>query len=126
MRKPLRRMMRGVIGMKGYFFILIGMMLFMWSCAVVEGGGEVGERSYVYVAGGPEGLFIIDVTDPENPELAGHFDTDGLAKGVYVSGDYTYVADWLNGFVIVDVSDTENPQLVCDMIWMTFCSIFGM
>ena len=79
MRKPLRRMMRGVIGMKGYFFILIGMMLFMWSCAVVEGGGEVGERSYVYVAGGPEGLFIIDATDPGNPELA-------MVEGIFGKG----------------------------------------
>lgn len=113
--------------MKGYFFILIGMMmLFMWSCAVVEGGGGVGERSYVYVAGGLEELFIIDVTDPGNPELVGHINTNGLAKGVYVSGDYAYVADRINGLVIVDVSDPNNPQLAYDMLWMTFYSVFGM
>ena len=79
MRKPLRRMMRGVIGMKGYFFVLIGMMLFMWSCAVVEGGGGVGERSYVYVAGSPEGSFTIDATDPGNPELA-------MVEGIFGKG----------------------------------------
>ena len=46
---------------------------------MVEGGGEVGERSYVYVAGGPEGLFIIDATDPGNPELA-------MVEGIFGKG----------------------------------------
>jgi len=46
---------------------------------MVEGYGEVEERSYVYAAGGPERLFIINVTDPGNPRLAGHFDTGNLS-----------------------------------------------
>jgi len=46
---------------------------------MVEGGGEVGERSYVYVAGSPEGSFTIDATDPGNPELA-------MVEGIFGKG----------------------------------------
>lgn len=41
---------------------------------------------YIYVAGGSEGLLIIDVTNPGNPKIAECFDTAGDASGTYVSG----------------------------------------
>ncbi len=74
---------------------------------------EESSATYIAVTGGPEGLFIIiDVSDPENPQVIGHVDTDGYAYGVYVSEGYAYVAGEENGLVIVDVSDPSNPQIV--------------
>lgn len=67
------------------------------------------ELQYIYAAGGSEGLFIFDVSDPENPLLVGRCDTAGYAYGVSVAGNYLYVADGNNGLVVIDVSDPANP-----------------
>ena len=55
------------------------------------------------------GLQIVDVTDPQNPVIAGSLNT--MAKGVYVTGNYAYIADWDWGLQIVDVSDPQNPVI---------------
>ncbi|AKI98000.1 LVIVD repeat-containing protein [Kosmotoga pacifica] len=86
---------------------------------------DSGNREYIYAAGGLEGLFIFDVSDPVNPQLIGHYDTAGRAWGVAVAGDYAYVADGSNGLVIIDISDPENPKMVSDMIWMYFYEVCG-
>ena len=46
------------------------------------------------------------------PTLLGHYDTDGTALRVYVSGDVAYVADWGNGLVCVNVSDPTDPDVI--------------
>ena len=61
------------------------------------------------------GLFIIDVSNPENPQVAGNY--PGLeVRDVYVSGKYAYVAgkedsDTGSGLYIIDVNDPETPSL---------------
>jgi len=51
--------------------------------------------------------------------------TDGYAKGVFVSGDYAYVADGYNGLLIMDVSNPTNPEIVFDMLWMYIINVMG-
>ena len=70
----------------------------------------------IIVATGTEGLLIFDVSNPTNPQQIGRLNTNGLALGVYVSGNYAYVADKENGLVIIDISNPTNPQQVghCD------------
>ncbi|MDD2837200.1 MAG: SdrD B-like domain-containing protein, partial [Methanothrix sp.] len=53
---------------------------------------------------------IIDVSDPNNPTLAGSYDTPGIANDVAVSGSYAYVAD-ISSLQIIDVSDPIHPFL---------------
>ena len=57
-------------------------------------------------------LFIIDISDPENPEQLGQIQTQTVAGNVSVSGDYAYVTDFQSGLMIVDVSNPEEPQEV--------------
>jgi len=57
-----------------------------------------------------DGLVIIDVSDPTEPQYMGGYDTAGDAQGVVVNGDYAYVADEKNGLVVVDIADKTNPQ----------------
>jgi hypothetical protein len=45
-----------------------------------------------YVAAGPNGLQIADVSDPTSPSLLGSHPTTGTANAVYVSGNTAYVA----------------------------------
>lgn len=63
---------------------------------------------YAYVADGPAGLQILDVSDPDNPVLAGSYDTPGTANSVALSGHYAYVADD-TGLQIIDVSNPGAP-----------------
>ncbi len=58
-------------------------------------------RNYAFLAGGNEGLIIIDISDPRKPKIAGSYDTPGFAVDVYVSGSYAYVADGPNGLQII-------------------------
>lgn len=78
---------------------------------------------FLFGAGGPEGIFIFDVSDPTNPRQVGSFNTDGYAYGVTTSGNYAYVADGANGLVIIDISDPTNPTSVVDMLWSPLCDV---
>ena len=55
---------------------------------------------------------VVNISDPENPEEVGYYDTPGGAVGVAVSGDYAYVADGYSGLCSVNISDPENPSEV--------------
>ncbi len=55
------------------------------------------------------GVFIYDVSDPENPQFASHIDSAEHATGIDTSGDYCYIADRYFGAVIVNISDLYNP-----------------
>ncbi|MDP8286205.1 MAG: T9SS type A sorting domain-containing protein, partial [Candidatus Electryonea clarkiae] len=59
------------------------------------------------------GLRVVDVSDQENPRIAGIYNSPGGdVEGVAVSGDYAYLADRLSGLLVVNVSDPENPEEV--------------
>jgi hypothetical protein len=68
--------------------------------------------NYAYIANHTGGLKIIDVSDPENPEEVGVYDTPGTARDLVVFGNYAYVADEHGGLRIIDISDSENPDEV--------------
>ncbi len=59
---------------------------------------------------------VIDITDPENPTLAGSYDIDGIKEKPYGSGNYLYAPAVEDGIFVFDISDPENPDLVgsCD------------
>ena len=58
----------------------------------------------------PEGLVLINVSDPTNPiELSSYHD-GGIPRALEVIEDIVYVADAFQGLKIIDVSDTSNPQ----------------
>jgi len=65
--------------------------------------------NYAYVASGNEGVRVIDVSVPENPNTVGHLGTPDSAHAVEVSGDFAYFADVKLGLRIIDVSDPANP-----------------
>ncbi len=60
-----------------------------------------------YVADGPSGLQVIDVSDPGSPVLLGSVGTPNYAFGVAVSADVAYVADGFSGLQVIDVSSCE-------------------
>jgi len=63
----------------------------------------------VYAACKAGGLRIVDVSSPAAPAQIGAYETDGLARGVFVDGGLAYVADGIAGLRIVDVSNPASP-----------------
>jgi hypothetical protein len=74
-------------------------------------------RTYAYVAGGKDGLHIVDVERPEAPRLVQTFNADGKLNdttavriGMTNSSLYAYVADGRNGFDVLQLtSPDDNP-----------------
>jgi hypothetical protein len=74
-------------------------------------------RTYAYIAGGRQGLAIVDVERPEHPKLDQIFsangelnDTNDIKLGMVSSSLFGYVADGKNGLRVVQLfSPTDNP-----------------
>ena len=62
-----------------------------------------------YVAAGPLGLRVVDVSNPVAPIIIGTADTPGYAGDVAVAGNYCFVAD---GEDLKVVQISPNPQIV--------------
>lgn len=75
-------------------------------------------RSHAYVPYDPEGLYIVDVSDPARPRQVGHFNKKSPTGGDYYFndvafyGDYAFVALDYAGFLVLDISDPANPREV--------------
>lgn len=83
-----------------------------------KGGGPTAGRfyalngNYLYVTQFKEGLVIVDVSDPSNPNLVMRYDPDDLSiDAVSTQGSYVYLAT-NEGLKILNVSDPANPYLV--------------
>jgi len=67
--------------------------------------------SYAYVALGYGGLYIFDVSSPNEPVLTGQYNTPVLAANLFVQGGLAFIADLDGGLLIIDVSNPSNPVL---------------
>lgn len=63
-----------------------------------------------YVAAGATGLQVVDVADPEFPEIIGSVDTPGNANDTKVMEHTAYVADGVSGLQIFDVAIPDNTN----------------
>jgi len=73
-------------------------------------------RTYAYVAAGPMGLAIVNVTNPEKPFLDQVFDAEGelndardVQLGITNVSQFAYVADGKNGLRVVQLTSAETP-----------------
>jgi hypothetical protein len=73
-------------------------------------------RTYAYVSGGPDGLIILDVENPEHPFIDQVFDADGCINdlrdvklGIVYTSEFAYLADGKNGLRVVQLTSPETP-----------------
>lgn len=73
-------------------------------------------RTRAYVAGGHQGMVIIDVTNPETPKIEQVFDEEGemndvhdIQLGITYNSLFAYVADGHNGLKVVQLSSPMTP-----------------
>lgn len=64
-----------------------------------------------YVADGPGGLAVLDVSDPLAITMLGRVGFEGVAHDLTVNGDVVYVAAQSGGLVVVDVADPTAPTV---------------
>jgi hypothetical protein len=72
-------------------------------------------RTYAYIAGGKQGLIIVDVENPEHPKIdqivGGITDARDVKLGMTNASAFAYVADGSNGLRIVQLfAPTDNPN----------------
>ncbi len=68
--------------------------------------------TYLFIANGLYGMTILDVADPNNPQLIYTHSTTGLVNEVYVFGNYAFLANGENGLEILDISDVSNTLFI--------------
>jgi hypothetical protein len=66
---------------------------------------------YAYLAKGPSGLAIVDVSNPSSLVFKGSLPTNGTYNGVFVSDGYAYVAETSYGLRRVDIRNPAQPVL---------------
>ncbi len=64
---------------------------------------------YAYVVDEITGLVIVDIVNPEEPQIVGICGAPDQSNAVAVSGNYAYVADARCGLRIIDISDPAEP-----------------
>ncbi|MHA2249144.1 MAG: LVIVD repeat-containing protein [Candidatus Kariarchaeaceae archaeon] len=67
--------------------------------------------TFAYLAHGRNGLIIVDISNSNNPRLAGNYQTQ-IAEAVIIENDIAYVADAFAGIFILNVSLPNNPKLI--------------
>ena len=75
-------------------------------------------RTYAYVAGGKQGMVIVDVEKPEHPRLEQAYDAGGkiadardIKLGMTAASAFAYIADGTGGMKIVQIfAPNDNPN----------------
>ena len=109
-----------------YFVFLFYIMIFLLP-ARLEASYDLGintdvevRGNYAYVAvtgtatGQSSGLRVIDISDPESPEIVGglNYSNSGILC-LTVDGDLAYLAySGVEGVKIIDISDPEDPEII--------------
>jgi hypothetical protein len=61
--------------------------------------------------GGFDGLYIVDIFDPANPQFVGEFNTPDMVSDVKISGNYAFLTSHWHGLYIIDISSPQCPLL---------------
>jgi hypothetical protein len=70
------------------------------------------DGSLAFIGCGWAGLFIFDITDPQNPALMGQFETPDWIIDIAVAEDVLYLTLGNSGLLTLDVSDPAQPLLL--------------
>ncbi|RKY91386.1 hypothetical protein DRQ15_05095 [candidate division KSB1 bacterium] len=92
----------------------------LWNGQRPEGGYDTGfilgclalYDHYAYVADWGSGIYILDISDPTDPQKAGYYRLGYGVDNAIVSGHYLYVTLVFEGLRILDISDPIAPQEV--------------
>jgi len=64
---------------------------------------------FVFLASGPKGFDVLDLTDPAQPQKIGNVDTPGEALHLDMTDTHAFLADGSAGVRVIDISTPANP-----------------
>jgi hypothetical protein len=70
------------------------------------------QDTIAYVASSFDGVYLVDVSDPENPTKLSNVSSHDWTTDVHVAGHLLYTADGYGGVRVIDVSDPSYPEEV--------------
>ena len=92
-------------------FVLIVLLAYYYLAKPDNSARDLVVRDgFAYLATGPGGLHILDVSAKGPPVEVSWFDTLGSANGISLNDDYAYIADGRDGLRVVDISDPKSPH----------------
>ncbi len=68
-----------------------------------------GDKAYVVTFLQTDPLFVVDLSDPRNPVLAGHLEVPGWSSHLEPLGDLLFAIGWESGTVVASLFDVANP-----------------
>jgi len=68
-------------------------------------------ESIAYISSWQNGIYVVDVSDPNQPKLLNHISTFDAAIMTLVSGSHLYVADAYGGLLVYDITNRVFPEL---------------
>lgn len=76
--------------------------------------GMAAKDNYLYVAGGPMGIHILDISATDDPKLAALYDVPGpgWCQDVFIEGDILYIADGQAGVKIANIANPTIPSIL--------------
>ena len=80
-----------------------------YACTGAE--GVFLSNTTAYIANGSNGVQIIDVTNPADPQRLGRYIAFN-ARDLYVSANKAYIVDQCSGLHIIDITDPFNPTIL--------------
>jgi hypothetical protein len=88
--------------------------LWNWEPASNSGNpcNAVVDGNIAYIGGGWTGLHVFDITDPQNPELIGQFDTPNWIVGMALVDEVFYLTMGEGGLLALNVSNPARPLLM--------------
>lgn len=84
--------------------------------AELEGFGNVRELTFVNngsavaISARENGVYFVDISNPQKPIIVSHYDTLELATGIFGYGNYVAICSRYWGVEIVDVTDISSPE----------------
>jgi len=67
---------------------------------------------YAYIATGLSGLKVVDISNPEDPEVVNTVYTPNRADNIVIQNEYLYLQRYDGHVMIFDISEPHNPQLI--------------
>ena len=64
----------------------------------------------LYITARENGLWILDISKPERPQVLTRFDTVEMATGIAVSGNIVFITERIYGVEILDCSNPGKPR----------------
>jgi len=86
----------------------------LWQCsdvAIKENYALVTSRGYTSENANP-GLYAVNISTPENAEIANYLEATGCINRIHLIGNYAYLVTYGDGIHVVDISNLPSMELV--------------